>query len=85
MDDSEARVFAAAAAKVQDMILEAASVALDCLKAELNTNLLTKLDGTLTDSEAFAIESRLNHAIFSHANPVAPLIRLGITVGEARR
>ena len=54
------------------------------MQVELNSNYVTNPDGTMTASEAAAIEARLNHVLFSQV-PLEPLIRLGITVGEARR
>lgn len=85
MTEDEEEALAAAAAKMQELILKAAGAAADCIQAELNVSMLTKPDGTLADSQASAIESRLNYAILSNRSPAAPFIRLGITVGEARR
>ena len=52
MTEDEAQALAAAAARVQELILKAAAAALDCMQAELNVNMLTQLDGTLADSQA---------------------------------
>lgn len=85
MDEEAHQALAAATAKVNALIMEAAEATADCMQAEINGNMLAKPDGTLADSQASAIESRLNYAILSNRSPAAPFIRLGITVGEARQ
>jgi len=71
------------ATKIQELIIKAAAACYDCIQAELNSDFVTNPDGTIADSEAAAIEARLNRVLFSQA-PLEPLVRIGVTVGEAR-